>query len=68
MTSELWTVAQTAAHFGVSESRARHLLADNNIPRVSGYPADQVCAIPRPGQGARTDMQTVNPHELGNTS
>lgn len=55
--TELWTVAQVAAYFGVSASRARHLLADNGIERTCGYPAAAVCAIKRPGQGTRTDLE-----------
>lgn len=55
--TELMTVEQVAAYFGgVSLARARHILSDNGIRRVSGYPTDQVLAIPRPGQGARTDL------------
>jgi hypothetical protein len=55
--SELWTAAQVAKHLGVSESRARHILRNNGIKRVYGYPADAVLAIQRPGQGARTDLK-----------
>lgn len=55
--TELMTVEQVAEHFGgVSLARARHILSDNGIRRVTGYPTDQVTAIPRPGQGARTDL------------
>lgn len=53
---ELWSVARVAEHFGVSESRARALLAEYAVKRVSGYPADEVTRIVRPGQGARTDL------------
>lgn len=56
--TELWTVEQVAAHFGVSLSRARSLLAESAIRRVSGYPADEVKKIPRPGQGRRTDLNS----------
>lgn len=53
----LMTVDEVAAYFGgVSLARARHILSDNGIRRVTGYPTDQVTAIPRPGQGARTDL------------
>lgn len=55
--TDLWTNAQVARHFGVSESRARHILADHGIQRVYGYPASEVKAIQRPGQGARTDLK-----------
>jgi hypothetical protein len=53
---ELLTIQEVAARFGVSLSRAYTLLSENGIRRVSGYPADRVAAIPRPGQGARTDL------------
>jgi hypothetical protein len=58
VSQELWSVRQVAEYHGVSESRARGLLSENHIERVGGYPADAVMAIPRPGQGARTDLQT----------
>lgn len=57
MSDELWSVARVAEHLGVSESRARALLAESGIQRISGYPAEQVKKIPRPGQGRRTDLQ-----------
>lgn len=53
---ELWTVEQAAAYWGVSESRARAILADRHIPRVSGYPADQIRKV-QLRQGARTDLR-----------
>jgi hypothetical protein len=53
---ELWTVSQVAEYFGIGESYARDLLSENHIRRVSGYPADQVRAIRRPGRGVRTDL------------
>lgn len=56
MSDELWNVARVAEHLGVSESRARALLAESGIQRVSGYPAEQVKRIPRPGQGHRSDL------------
>ncbi len=52
---ELWSVAQTAAHWGVTESRARAILASRGIKRVSGYPADKIKAVTL-RQGARTDL------------
>lgn len=55
--SELWSVAQVAKHFGVSESYARDLLSEYGIERVTGYPAEEVRAISRPGRGRRTDLQ-----------
>lgn len=54
---ELMTIEQVAAYLGVSPSRARALLAESAIPRVSGYPTELVKKIPRPGQGRRTDLQ-----------
>jgi len=51
----LWTVAQAAVYWGVTESRARAILANRGIKRVSGYPADQVQAVEL-RQGARTDL------------
>jgi hypothetical protein len=60
--NELWTVKQVAEHFGVSESRARALMAEYGIQRVSGYPADQVRQVQRPGQGRRTDLGRRNPN------
>lgn len=57
MTNELWTVARIADYFQVSPKRAANLMAENGIGRVCGYPADQVRAIHRPGQGARVDLK-----------
>lgn len=56
MSDELWSVARVAEHLGVSESRARALLAESAIQRTCGYPAEQVKQIPRPGQGYRSDL------------
>lgn len=53
------TIDEVAAHFGVSLSRAYTLMSKHDIGRVSGYPADQVTTIPRPGQGARTDLNQL---------
>ncbi|MCX4231786.1 hypothetical protein [Streptomyces ortus] len=53
---ELWTVEQAAAHWGVSESRARAILASRHIRRVSGYPAEEIRQV-RLRQGARTDLR-----------
>lgn len=55
MTSEQWTIREVAEHFGVSESRARAILAEAGV--TSGYDADAVRAIQRAGQGRRTDLQ-----------
>lgn len=65
---ELWSIEQVAEYFGqegkpLSLARARHLVADNGIRRVCGYPADEVKAIPRPGQGARTDLDQIRDNE-----
>lgn len=59
--TELMSIRQVAEYFGengrpLSLSRAYALVSANRIKRVSGYPADEVKAIPRPGQGARTDL------------
>ena len=53
---ELWTVQQVAAHWQVSESRARAILASRGIRRVSGYPVHEVQAVEL-RQGARTDLK-----------
>jgi hypothetical protein len=53
--TELWTVEQAAAHWQVSLSRARAILAARRIKRVSGYPADEIRAVEL-RQGARTDL------------
>lgn len=55
--TELMSIDEVAAYFEVSRSRAYTLVSDHHIQRVSGYPADEVKAIPRPGQGARTDLE-----------
>lgn len=55
--TELWTTDDAATHFGVSASRARAILAAAGVHRVSGYDADAVRNIQRPGQGARTDLK-----------
>lgn len=60
---ELWTVEQAANHWGVSTSRARAILASAGVRRISGYDADAVRNIHRPGQGARTDL--LEPAVLG---
>ncbi|MGC5263926.1 hypothetical protein ACPXCO_23195 [Streptomyces cyaneofuscatus] len=53
--NELWTVAEAATYWGVTESRARAILAKRGIKRVSGYPADRIQAVEL-RQGARTDL------------
>jgi predicted HTH domain antitoxin len=57
--AELWTVEQAAEHWGVSLSRARAILADRGIQRVSGYDADQIRAVKK-RQGARTDLDQTS--------
>lgn len=52
---ELWTAEDAARHWGVTPSRARGILADRRIGRISGFPADDVRAVRR-RQGARTDL------------
>ncbi|HNM83523.1 MAG: hypothetical protein U0Q20_02330 [Mycobacterium sp.] len=52
---ELWTSEEAAQHWGVTPARARGILADRHIARISGYPADDVRAVRR-RQGARTDL------------
>lgn len=52
---DLMSVDEAAEYMGVSQSRARAILADRGIQRVSGYPADEVRAIVR-RQGARNDL------------
>lgn len=51
----LWTIDRAAQYWGVSPSRARAIIADRQIGRVSGYPADEIQAVQR-RQGARTDL------------
>jgi Nucleotidyltransferase of unknown function (DUF6036) len=55
----LWTVERAARHWGVSASRARAILSDRHIHRVSGYPAPAIKAV-RLRQGARTDLRTAD--------
>lgn len=58
MTDQRWmTVDEVAEFYGITPASARRLLSDNGIRHVRVYPADQVKAIPRPGRGARTDLQ-----------
>ncbi|ANZ13401.1 hypothetical protein ACH4YO_37975 [Streptomyces noursei] len=54
--NRLWTAEQAASYWGVSASRARAILADRNIKRVSGYSAEQIKQVEL-RQGARTDLQ-----------
>lgn len=54
-TVELWTAEQAARHWHVTPSRARSILSDREIRRVSGYPANKVRGVSR-RQGARTDL------------
>jgi hypothetical protein len=64
--TELWSAEQAAAYWGVSESRARAVLASRKIKRVSGYPAAEVIAVTL-RQGARTDLSR-NCDPDGNTT
>lgn len=54
----LWSDAEAAKHWGVSTSRARAILADRGIKRVSGYPAEQIKQVVL-RQGARTDLTSA---------
>lgn len=51
---ELWSADQAALHWGVTPARARGILSSRHIPRISGYPANDIRAVRR-RQGARTD-------------
>jgi hypothetical protein len=42
-------------------------VSEHGINRVSGYPADEVKAIPRPGRGARTDLARRREEEAQTT-
>lgn len=53
----LWTTQDAATYWGVSESRARAILAKAGVDRVSGYDPIAVQNIPRLGRGARTDLR-----------
>lgn len=52
----LVTVADVAAHYGITEPSARRLMSDHRVRTVRGYPARLALAVPRPGRGARTDL------------
>ena len=49
---------RAARHWGVSESRARAILSNRHIRRVSGYPAQAIQAVTL-RQGARTDLKAA---------
>lgn len=55
--TELWTIAEVAQYFKVSESGARNIVQRAGVQRVFGYPADQIRVVKRPGRGARTDLK-----------
>ncbi len=57
-TSELWHIEKVAEFLGCSQSRARAIMSRRGIPRISGYPAEQVRQVQR-RQGARTDLANV---------
>ena len=52
---ELWPIEKVAEFLGCSPSRARAIMADRGITRISGYPAAKVQQVQR-RQGARTDL------------
>lgn len=56
--ADLWTVERAARHWGVSASRARAILSNRHIGRVSGYPAQAIKAVTL-RQGARTDLKAA---------
>ncbi len=56
---DLWTVERAARHWGVSASRARAILSNRHIDRVSGYPASAIKAVTL-RQGARTDLKATS--------
>jgi hypothetical protein len=57
-TGELWPIEKVADFLGCSQSRARAIMADRGISRISGYPATKVQQVQR-RQGARTDLNSV---------
>lgn len=57
---ELWSADQAALHWGVTPARARGILSSRHIPRISGYPANDIRAVRR-HQGARTDRTHTSP-------
>lgn len=64
----MWSSVQAAEHWGVTPARARALLADRRISRISGYPANDIRAVRR-RQGARTDLIASSPAlTLSNTA
>lgn len=52
---ELWPIEKVAEYLGCSLSRARAIMANRGIARISGYPAAKVQRVQR-RQGARTDL------------
>ncbi|WP_242892379.1 hypothetical protein [Actinomadura litoris] len=74
-TGELWTSAECGAYHGVTDRSWRSMVSRGYAPkhvtakgRTLLWDADQVRAMPRPGQGARTDltesvMQPTTPAE-----
>lgn len=57
---ELWSSARAAEHWGVTPARARALLSERRIPRISGYPTRDILAVRR-RQGARSDLTPSAP-------
>ncbi|MGW6366932.1 hypothetical protein ACWFOB_22965, partial [Bacillus subtilis] len=55
---ELWSAQTAADYWGISLNRARAVLANRGIARVSGYPAHLIKAV-QFRQGRRTDLHPV---------
>lgn len=53
---ECWSIAEVAAHLGITEAAARRQLSRWGITGARHYPADQVreAQTSRPGRGNRT--------------
>lgn len=60
---EYWTVEEAAAHWHVSRSRARTLIAKAKLQKRVVYSADEVRAVPRLKQGTRTDLRKTDTEE-----
>lgn len=65
-TAELWTTTQAANRLNITPGRLRSLTAAAGIQPAARQPGRQgqnlwrpadIDSIPRPGQGARTDLQ-----------
>lgn len=53
--SQLWTVNQAAAYWGVTAARARGILSSRGVECVTGYPRAEILSVQR-RRGARTDL------------